>query len=125
MSKLPKIILDQWPSRVNAPIVTTIDTSGISNSIYASCVSIYKDEYILIANNFFDKTLNNMTDGCNGNLLFLTEEGKSFQIKGSFTHHTEGDLFDDMKTWNPKKLPGVGVAVLKVDSIYAGSEKIL
>lgn len=124
MAKLPQIILDEWADRVNAPVITTVDNKGITNSIYASCVSIYEGEKILVANNFFNKTLKNIVNGCKGNFLFLTEEGKPYQLKGTFAHLTEGDMFDDMKKWNPESLPGVGVAVLTVESIYSGSEKI-
>ena len=124
MSKLPKIILDEFPNMVKAPVITTVSKSGIANSIYATCVSIYDEEKILVANNYFNKTLANMKDGCKGGFLFLTEEGKSYQIKGTYTHTTEGELFDDMKSWNPETLPGVGVAVLDVEEIYSGAEKI-
>ena len=33
-------------------------------------------------------------------------------------------MFDDMKKWNSKTLPGVGVAVLEVNEIFSGAEKI-
>ncbi len=124
MPKLPQIILDEFPNLIKAPVITTVSESGIPNSIYATCVSIYDEEKILIANNFFSKTLANIKDGCKGGFLFLTEEGTSYQLKGTYTHTTEGELFDDMKTWNPEKLPGVGVAVLDVEEIYSGAKKI-
>lgn len=124
MAKLPKTILDEWQKRVKGPVITTVDESGVTNSIYATCVSIYEDEKILVANNFFDKTLKNIQNGCKGNFLFLTEEGKAYQLKGTYTHYTEGKMFDDMKSWNPVSLPGVGVAVLDIEEIYSGSNKI-
>lgn len=124
MAKLPKIIRDEWEKKVKAPVITTVDSTGQANSIYASCVSIFDEKKILIANNYFDKTLSNIKTGCKGNILFLTEEGTSYQLKGTFTHITEGEMFDDMKSWNPEKLPGVGVAVLDVESIYSGNKEI-
>jgi len=124
MAKLPEIIRDEWEKKIRAPVVTTVDSKGQANSVYASCVSIFNEEKILIANNYFDKTLANLKAGCTGNLLFLTEEGTSYQLKGSLTHETEGEMFDDMKSWNPEKLPGVGVAILNVESIFSGSKEI-
>ncbi len=124
MAKLPEIILNEWQKKVKGPVVTTVDVSGVANSIYSTCASIYHDEKILSANNFFDKTLKNVQNGCKGTFLFLTEEGKSYQLKGTYTYYTEGEMFDDMKTWNPKTLPGVGVAVFDVEEIYSGSNKI-
>jgi len=124
MAKLPQIIIDEWKSIVKGPVTTTVDSEGNTNSIYATCVSIYDGEKILVANNFFGKTFKNIENGCKGNFLFLTEEGKSYQLKGTFAHYTEGPMFNDMKKWNPESLPGVGVAVLTVDEIFSGSEKI-
>jgi hypothetical protein len=57
--------------------------------------------------------------------LFITKEGKSFQAKGSLEYHSQGELFDFMKTWNPKKHPGHGAAVLNVEEVYSGKEKLL
>ena len=124
MNKLPNIILNEWANKTSAPVVTTVDEEGNTNSIYATCVSIYNEEKILIANNFFNKTLKNIEKGCKGNFLFITEDKKSYQLKGVYTHYTKGDMFDDMKKWNSKTLPGVGVAVLEVNEIFSGAEKI-
>jgi uncharacterized protein len=124
MEKLPKIILDEWSKKTGASVMTTVDKEGNSNSIYATCVSIFDDEKILIANNYFNKTKINIENSCKGNFLFITEDNKGYQLKGTYIHHSEGHIFDDMKKWNPESLPGVGVAVLEVSEIYAGSEKI-
>ncbi len=124
MAKLPEIIITAWANKKGAPIMTTVDKKGMPNSAYTTCVSIYDGEKVLIANNFFNKTLANIKDGGKGDFLFLTEDDKSYQLKGTFTHYTEGAMFDNMKTWNPERLPGVGVAVLDVEEIYSGAEKI-
>jgi len=124
MKKLPKLILDEWKNKTGAPVMTTVDKDGNTNSIYATCVSIFNDETILVANNYFNKTLKNIENGCRGNFLFITEEKKSYQLKGTYSHFTKGVEFDDMKKWNPDRLPGVGVAVLTVEEIYSGAERI-
>ncbi len=124
MSKLPKILLEAWQSQTGAPVMTTVDKIGVSNSIYVKSVSIFNNEKIIIANNYFDKTLKNIKSGCSGNFLFITDENKPYQLKGTYDYFTEGPAFDDMKTWNPSKHPGHGVAVLTVEEIYSGSNKI-
>ena len=101
-----------------------MSSSGIPNSIYATCVSIYNDEFIVIADNYFDKTRENLLAGSNGSVLFITKEGKSFQAKGVLEYHKEGKVFDDMKKWNPKKHPGHAAAVLKIEAVYSGAEKV-
>jgi len=124
MGKLPQKILDTFEKRLNAPVVTTVSDDGVTNSIYASCVSIFDGEMILIANNYFDKTLKNLEGSCKGGFLYLTEDTGAYQLKGTYEHYTSGKYFDDMKKWNPAKLPGVGVAVLTVEEVYSGAEKL-
>ena len=124
MSKLPEIILNAWKTQSGAPVMTTVDKNGVSNSIYVKSISIFNNEKITIANNYFDKTFQNIINGCSGNFLFITEEYKPYQLKGTYEYLTEGPEFDDMKTWNPAKHPGHGVAVLKIEEIYSGSTKI-
>ena len=125
IKKLPDLIKTAWLEKNGPVTVTTTDPHGIPNSIYATCVSIYDDEKILIANNYFCKTLANVQNGCKGNILFITKDKKAYQMKGNFNYFTEGELFEDMNNWNPKKLPGIGVAVLTVDEIYSGANKII
>lgn len=125
MTKLPEEILAAWAEKTGAPVMTTINESGIVNSIYATCVSVYKEKKILIANNYFKKTLENVADGCKGGFLFITGDNRSYQLKGSYSYSTEGPEFIDMKSWNPSKHPGHGVAILDVEEVYSGSRKIL
>ncbi len=124
MKKLPQIILDEFQKRTGAPVVTTTSKDGITNSIYATCVAIYNEEKVLIANNKFSKTLKNIENGCKGNFLFITEDRKAYQLKGTYAYYTEGEYFDDMKKWNRPDLAGDGVAVLTVDNVYQGAEVI-
>lgn len=95
------------------------------NAIYATCVSIYKETKVLVANNFFSKTMENINAGSVGSILFITHEDKSFQIKGELNYYSEGELFDDMKKWNPARLPGHGVAVVEIQEVYAGAQRLL
>lgn len=125
MAKLPERVKQAWEEREGPVVLTTIDKQGIPNSIYATCVSKYDDETIVIANNYFSKTLDNILNGSKASVLFITKDRKSYQIKGSIEYHKEGALFEDMKRWNPEKHPGHAAAALKVEEIYSGAEKIL
>ncbi|MDD2389598.1 MAG: hypothetical protein PHP23_07700 [Desulfobacterales bacterium] len=44
--------------------------------------------------------------------------------EGLIESHKEGAAFEDMKAWNPEKLPG-HAAALKVEAVYAGAGKLL
>ncbi|NCD33259.1 MAG: pyridoxamine 5'-phosphate oxidase family protein [Spartobacteria bacterium] len=124
MSKLPESVCRAWENREDAVVFTTVDAEGVPNSIYATCVSKYDDETLVVADNYFDKTRKNILAGSKASMLFITKEGKSFQVKGSVDYVKEGPVFDDMKTWNPQKHPGHAAAALKVEAVYSGSEKL-
>jgi len=114
-----------WDSRKGPIVFTTVGEKGIPNSIYVTCVSKYDEGTIVIANNYFDKTQKNILSGSKATILFITDESKSYQIKGSIKYYTEGDIFDDMKKWNPEKHPGHGAVAVEVEEVYSGAKKLL
>ncbi len=125
MAKLPVIVSKEWENREGPVVFSTVDKDGNPNAIYATCTSKYSEEIIVVANNYFSKTMNNIQTGSKGSILFITKEGKSYQIKGSIDYHTTGAIFEDMKKWNPERLPGHGAAALNVVEVYSGAEKII
>ena len=125
MPALPSPVSTAWEKRKGPIILTTVDNNGVPNAIYATCVSKFSEDSIVVADNYFNKTRRNILAGSRGSILFMTKNGKSYQIKGSIEYHKEGEIFNDMKRWNPKHRPGNAAAVLKVEEVYAGAEKLL
>ncbi len=125
MKELPEEVKKAWDNRKGPIVFTTVNKEGIPNSVYATCVSKYDDSTIVVANNYFDKTKKNIFSGSKGSILFITEDDKSYQIKGNIDYHTEGKIFEDMKKWNPEKHPGHAAAALEVEEVYSGSKKLL
>jgi predicted pyridoxine 5'-phosphate oxidase superfamily flavin-nucleotide-binding protein len=125
MAALPEDVRKAWEDRKGPVILTTVDGSGLPNAIYATCVSMFSEDTLVVANNYFSKTLQNILAGSKGSILFITDKGKAYQVKGSIEYHKEGPVFEDMKKWNPKKHPGHAAAALKVEEVYSGAEKLL
>ena len=125
MPELSEDIIKAWENREGPIVLTTVDTEGNPNAIYATCVCKFNEDTLIIADNFFNKTRANILAGSKASLLFITKEGKSYQIKGKIEYHTEGAVFEDMKKWNPERLPGHAAAAMKVEAAYSGGEKIL
>ncbi|MCF8360688.1 MAG: pyridoxamine 5'-phosphate oxidase family protein [Prolixibacteraceae bacterium] len=123
--KLTENFKKEWENRNPAIVLTTVSEKGIPNSIYATCNALYNDEAILVAKNFFDKTLKNIEAGGKASVLFITKDDKAYQVKGAVKHYTSGPEFDNMKSWNPERLPGHGVAVIAIEEVYSGAEKLL
>lgn len=124
MTKLPKEVSEAWEEKQGPVVFTTVDEKNLPNSIYATCASKYDDETIVIADNYFDKTKKNIFAGSKGSVLFITQEFKAYQIKGTIKYHTDGAVYEDMKKWNPEKHPGHAAAALKVEEVYSGSKKL-
>ena len=124
MLVLPEKVSKAWDERKGPVTFTTVDENGVPNAIYVTCVSKFDENTIVIADNFFDKTRKNIIAGSKCSILFITNEDKSFQVKGAIEYHKEGNIFEDMKKWNLKQHPGHAAAVLKVEEVYSGSEKL-
>lgn len=125
MITIPERIKSEWNNKQDAVVLTTVSAVGIPNSIYATQVALFSNSKVLIANNKFKKTLENIEVCKEATLLFITKETKSYQLKGSVSYKTEGDEFNDMKKWNRADLPGYGVAVIEIQEIFSGAEKII
>ena len=125
MSVLPEEVSKAWDKKEGPVVFTTVDKNGAPNTIYATCVSKFDEETIVVADNYFDKTRANILTGSKASILFITDESKAFQVKGTIEYHKEGKFFDDMKKWNPKQHPGHAATVLKVEEVYAGGTKLL
>jgi len=125
MPQLPAAVKAAWETRTGPAIFATANAEALPNAIYVTCVALYDESTILIADNYFDKTRRNLEAGSAGSILFMTEEKTTYQVKGRVTRLTSGPLFDHMKTWNPEKHPGHAVAALSVEEVYSGAEKLL
>jgi hypothetical protein len=124
---LPEVVREAWEDRDGPAIFGTVNVKGEANMVYVGCVWKLSEEQFLIADNYFHKTQANIIARSSGSLLFLTNEGKSYQIKGSIDYYTSGEIYETMKRWNAEKsteLPGVGAAVLNIEEVYRGSEKL-
>ena len=126
MAKLPEVVSEAWDNRKGAIVLTTVGADGVANSIYATCVSKYDEQTLVVADNYFDKTRKNILLGSEkGVILFITEDDKAYQIKGTIQYCKEGPVFDDMKSWNSDQHPGVAAAALKVEEVFKGAERLV
>ncbi|MDT3359892.1 MAG: pyridoxamine 5'-phosphate oxidase family protein, partial [Spirochaetota bacterium] len=60
---LPKEILDGWKEREKAVVLTTVSLDGMPNSIWATCADMYNGEAVVVADNYFAKTKQNIAAG--------------------------------------------------------------
>ena len=88
-------------------------------------MSKFDEETLVVANNYFSKTMENISAGSKASILYITSDNTSYQVKGTLEYHTQGPVFDDMKKWNPEKHPGHGAAALKVEAVLKGLKAVV
>jgi len=121
---LSQEIIDAWAEREGATVLTTVSSEGIPNSIWVMSTGLYKNEHIIIADNYFDKTKANILSTGIASVLFITKDGRSYQLKGTMSYHRDGPFYDFMKEVTPPKFPRRAAVVLHATEIYSGSERL-
>jgi len=125
MKILPPDAQAAWNSHDGPYALATVDQAGRPNVVFVSGVREFGDDLFIIADNYLHKTRANIQGGSIGALVFMTPERESYQVKGRFTYHTSGPLFDFMKSWNPARHPGRAAVALQVQQVYCGREQLL
>jgi uncharacterized protein len=98
----------------------TAAKDGTPNAVPIGAFKILDDETMLISNQYFSKTLANMKENPKVALTFWGEKG-GFQIKGTVTIHTSGQIFTDDVAWvkslKPTLVPKSAI-VMKITGVY-------
>ena len=124
MASLSEDVRRAWEDRDGPVILATVSKEGMPNIIYVTCVGVFGSERLVVADNYFKKTRENLRHGGKGSLLFRDKKGKAYQVKGTLEYHTKGEVFEDMTTWNPPQHPGHAAAALRVEEVFSGAEKL-
>ncbi len=100
--------------------IATADKNGKPNVIFVGMWKFIDDETIMIVDNFFKKTANNLKDNPKLSMVgFDSESQKSYQVKGSVDYLEKGDHFEEAKGLaKSKKLPGKAVVIFHIEEVY-------
>ncbi|MFA5258042.1 MAG: pyridoxamine 5'-phosphate oxidase family protein, partial [Opitutales bacterium] len=72
MITIPEAVISAWAERKGPVVLATVDSAGVPNAIYVTCVREYDGNSIVIADNYFNKTRANIQAGSSGSILFIT-----------------------------------------------------
>lgn len=121
MVKMPADVKETLEKQKPVPIATA-SKSGVPNVVFVGLLKIIDDETLMIADNFFYKTAQNLGENPKISILcYNGETKKSFQIKGDATVCKEGVDYEAMKAWVHgvnNKLPAKACVMVKVTEIY-------
>ena len=105
-------------------VLATATKDGVPNVVPVTAKKIIDDETILISDQFFNKTLNNMKD--NPQIaLTIWDKHEGYQIKGMVTIETSGRRFEETAKWIEEMgkslnlpLKSKGAVIVKITEIY-------
>jgi uncharacterized protein len=100
--------------------LATSSKNSVPNVVPIGAFKLLDDETLLISDQYFNKTLQNLVENPVVALSWWGEKG-GFQIKGTITIHTNDDIFRQdvawMKEFRPNRVPKAAV-VMKVAEVY-------
>ena len=104
--------------------VATSNQDRIPNVVYIKYLKVIDDQTVLIADNYLNKTRDNILN--NGKITFAVLDGDkgSYQIKGTAERFEKGSMYDEVQNWVPERLPRTAAVVMNVEEIYNGAERI-
>jgi hypothetical protein len=102
-------------------VLATVSDAGVPNVVPVGAVIVKDPETILIGDNFFKKTAENVRRP-NCNVAVTSWIGvKGYQVKGTGNYVTDGPDYETMKqvikAFNPN-LPAKGCIVMKVTEVF-------
>jgi uncharacterized protein len=101
--------------------LATSSKQSIPNAVPIAAFKVFDDGAVLISDQFFNKTLQNIKENPIIALSWWGDKG-GFQIKGTATVHTNDEIFGQNVAWMkenwPKFVPKSAVLV-KITDVYA------
>ncbi len=104
---------------------TTVDGAGNPNSVYVLSMKLLDDGRVLLMDNRFHKTRENIKNGSRGAFLFLVPGHKSCQVKGRLEYLDSGPLYEEFRNELEPRFARVAAVVLHPEEIYCGAERLL
>jgi predicted pyridoxine 5'-phosphate oxidase superfamily flavin-nucleotide-binding protein len=98
----------------------TAAKKGVPNAVPIGAFRLLDDETMLISDQYFNKTLANLKENPQAAVSFWGEKG-GFQIKGTVTIHTSGEIFTKDVAWVKELKPNLvpkSAIVLKITGVF-------
>lgn len=101
--------------------LATSSKRSVPNVVPIAAIKSLDDGTILISDQFFNKTLQNMRENPMIALSWWGEKG-GFQIKGTVTIHTDDEIFRQDVAWMKEHWPAFvpkSAVIVKITDVYA------
>ena len=126
MQSMPEAVSKSLTDRKGPAVFATVAEDHSPNIVWIGWLEMCGDDKLIMADNYFSKTRENILAGSKAAVLWITEEGQAYQVKGPIEYVKEGPMYDQMKQcMEGHDLPGVAAVVVQVEEVYSGAEKLL
>ncbi|PKL64740.1 MAG: flavin-nucleotide-binding protein [Methanomicrobiales archaeon HGW-Methanomicrobiales-3] len=101
--------------------LATASKKSVPNVVPIGAFKLMDDETLLISDQYFNKTLQNLTENTEIALSWWGENG-GFQLKGTATLHTNDDIFRQDVAWMKELRPNLtpkSAVVMKITEVYS------
>lgn len=112
-------------NRVETAVLATSTKDGMPNAVPIGAKKIIDPETVIISDQFFNKTIQNIRSNPNVSLMYW-EGREGYQLKGMVTVETQGQRFKETAQWIEEKgreiglpLKSKGAIILSIEEIYA------
>nr|WP_320160511.1 pyridoxamine 5'-phosphate oxidase family protein [uncultured Methanoregula sp.] len=100
--------------------LATSSKSSMPNAVPIGAFKLLDDETLLISDQFFHKTLQNLKENPQAVISWWGEKG-GFQLKGSTTLHTNDEIFRQDVAWMKELRPNLtpkSAVILKITDVF-------
>jgi len=100
--------------------LATSSKSSMPNAVPIGAFRLLDDETLLISDQFFHKTLQNLKENPQAAISWWGEKG-GFQLKGSITLHTNDEIFRQDVAWMKELRPNLtpkSAVILKISDVF-------
>ena len=125
MSVVTESIREAWKNRQGPVVLTSVGNDGNPNNIYATEVKMRDDDKFVISNTFIDRSMKNKLSDSEGSLVFVTQDKKSYLIRGDVHYEYAGKNFKFMKSWSEDRHPGHGAAVVEINEVFEDGKQVV
>jgi Predicted flavin-nucleotide-binding protein structurally related to pyridoxine 5''-phosphate oxidase len=100
--------------------LSTASKKGVPNAVPIGAFKLLDDGTMLISDQFFNKTLENLKENPHAGITWWGEKG-GFQIKGTTTIHTSDAIFKEDAAWIKELKPNLvakSAIVLSITDVF-------
>lgn len=100
--------------------LATASKDGTPNVVPIGAFKLLDDETLLISDQFFQKTLQNLKENPKVALSYWGEKG-GYQLKGPITLHTDDEVFKQDVAWMKEIRPNLtpkSAVIMKITDVY-------